>query len=92
MLVIGKTREEKLDAVEINGVGGRRLGEKETVRREEGWDRGGVGERSELGECEAEGYGVEAESGDVLGERKRHVEVKKHGVGGAEEGKRLGGE
>lgn len=35
---------------------------------------------------------MEAEGGDVHGERVPHVEVKKHGVGGDEEGERLRGE
>lgn len=51
MLTIEQTREEKSNTVEKNGVvGRRRLSEKEAMRWEKRRDRGGVGERSEIGE------------------------------------------
>lgn len=56
------------------------------------WEGGGVRERSEIGEREAEGDAVEAEGVNVEVGRVSHVEIEEHGVGGDEEGERLDGE
>lgn len=93
MLTVEQTGEENANTVEINRfVGGRRLAEQEVVRGKQRRERGGVREGSEIGEREADGYGVETEGGDVEGERTSHVEVVKRGVGGGEERERLDGE
>lgn len=86
MWAIEQTRKEKVNTVEINGVvGGRRLSEDEMVRRKERWERGVVGEGSEIGKREADGYGVEAERGNVEGKGMSHVEIEEHGIGWTEE-------
>ena len=59
------------------------------VRGKKRRERGGVRERSEIGEREAEGDAVEVEGGNVEVGRVSHVEIEEHGVGGDEEGERL---
>lgn len=59
---------------------------------EKRWERGCVGERSEIGEWKAKRYGVEAESRNVEWKRMSHVESEEHGIGGGEESEGLVGE